>query len=78
MGSYAVRLYNADGSSDRFELGAFAEDAAATHAARSALLVSLTGRRAELWRGDLLVACFDRDVAQFRRREEPPRAMRPA
>ena len=62
-------MRNPDGSEDMFELGLFSGDDAATVAARSALLVSLTARLAELWRGSHLVACFDREVAQFRVRD---------
>lgn len=74
MDRYTCRLRNRDGSEDDVELGVCADDGAAYLATRSALLVSLSARAAELWRGDLLIGRLTREVAQFRSRPEPLRA----
>lgn len=70
---YSCQLENRDGSSDRFELGDFEDQDAAVNAARTALLVSLSGRSVELFRERDLVGRFGRDVAQFRDRKPPLR-----
>jgi hypothetical protein len=68
---YSCRVENRDGSRDTFDLGDFADEEQAARAARSALLVSLSGRNVELWREQALVRSFARDVAQFRSRNHP-------
>lgn len=74
---YSCRVSNRDGSCDRFELGDFHEEEAALRAARSALLVSLSGREVEVWREDLMIRRFGREVAQFRSRTHPFAHARP-
>lgn len=74
MDCYTCRLVNRDGSADAFDIGSFVDDAAAILAGRNALLVSLTAASMEVWCDELLIVKLTRDVAQFRRRHEPPRA----
>jgi hypothetical protein len=71
MSFYSCRMENRDGSQDQFELGDFSSEERAVHAARNALLVSLSGRNVELWRERDLVGRYCRDVAQFRSRSHP-------
>jgi hypothetical protein len=68
---YSCRIINRDGSADTVPLGDYADPSQASRAARSALLVSLTGFLVELWSEGRLVAQMNRDVAQFRSRNDP-------
>lgn len=75
MDHYTCRLVNRDGSADDIDIGDFIDDGSAILAGRNALLVSLTAAAMEVWCDELLIVRLARDVAQFRRRNEPPRGL---
>jgi hypothetical protein len=73
MQPYHLRLLNRDGSTDAFELGAFADDSQAAVHAKAALHVSLCAVAGELWRMDARVARILRDCGRTAPSAQPRR-----
>lgn len=73
MQPYQLRLLNRDGSTDCFDLGAFADDTQAAAHAKAALHVSLCAVSGELWRGELRLARILRDCGRTKPTEQPRR-----
>ena len=73
MQPYSLHLVNRDGSTDRFDLGAFADDAQAGLQAKAALYVSMCAIAGELWRVGERVGRIQRDTGRTKASAQPRR-----
>ena len=73
MQSYCLHLLNRDGSTDRYDLGAFADETQAARQAKAALHVSLCAIAGELWRTGERVSRIPRDCRPARAATAPHR-----
>ena len=74
MQPYSLHLVNRDGSTDRFDLGAFADDAQAALQAKAALYVSMCAIAGELWRVGERIGRIQRNTGRTKA-SAPPRRL---